>query len=259
MGCYPLFACQSWSQLQSDLESIGNSLISLVVVTDPFGEYDATLLKECFPDLAMPFKEHFVVDLSRPPDRFVRPHHQRNARKALREIRVEECSNPVEFLDDWINLYDALKVRHNITGMTAFSRKSFAKQLCVPGVVMLRAIHNDATVGIVVWYRQVHRAYYHLGAYNALGYELGASFALFSYAIEHFADAGMLWLNLGAGAGLTHEGSGLDRFKEGWSTGTRTAYLCGRIFDRKNYESLAVIRNASRTAYFPAYRFGEFV
>jgi hypothetical protein len=42
MGCYPLFACQDWSQLHADLESIGSELVSLALVTDPFGKYDVT-------------------------------------------------------------------------------------------------------------------------------------------------------------------------------------------------------------------------
>ena len=35
MGCYPLFICDDWSRLYSDLDEISNELVSLVVVTDP--------------------------------------------------------------------------------------------------------------------------------------------------------------------------------------------------------------------------------
>lgn len=259
MGCYPLFACQDWSRLHADLASIGDTLVSLAVVTDPFGEYDAARLRECFPDVALPFKEHFVVDLSRQPNTFVHSHHRRNARKALRDMRVEQCDNPIDFLEDWNDLYAMLLARHNITGIAVFSRESFAKQLRVPGIVMLRAVHDDATVGMLLWYRQGNRAYYHLGAYRARGYELGASFALFDYSIRYFAERHFQWLNLGARAGLgTPEASGLSRFKQGWSTGTRTAYFCGRVFDRKKYQELVLAKNVPPTEYFPAYRSGEF-
>src|SRR5262249_47210850 len=104
-----------------------------------------------------------------------------------------------------------------------------------------------------------NRAYYHLGAYSDTGYDLGASFALFEYSIEYFSQSGMKWLSLGAGAGTAaNADSGLSRFKAGGSNGTRTAYLCGRIFDRSKYQDIVTTRNVPMTDYFPAYRLGEF-
>jgi hypothetical protein len=186
-------------------------------------------------------------------------HHRRNARKALSKLAVEKCANPPNVLDDWIDLYRTLVERHGITGIYAFSRESFASQLTVPGMVVLRAVHNDATVGMLLWYEQGDRAYYHLGAYSPLGYQLGASFALFDYALKHFAERGLTWLNLGSAAGVgTGGGQGLSRFKQGWSTSTRTAYFCGRIFDQKKYQEMVLATNVPSTKYFPAYRFGEF-
>jgi len=259
MGCYPMFACSDWSKLQVDLKSIGESLVSLSVVTDPFGEYDLHSLRDCFPEVASPFKEHFVVDLSHDPISFVHPHHRRNARKALQEMRVELCENPLAHLDDWVNLYATLIARHEIRGLTTFSRASFEKQLRVPGIVMVRAVRDAATLGILLWYRQNGRAYYHLGAYSPLGYDLKAASALFSFSLEYFAKQKIDWLNLGAGAGAgTSAESGLSRFKRGWSTGTKTAYFCGRVFAARKYEELARAGKASGTNYFPAYRAGEF-
>lgn len=259
MGCYPIFVCRNWSVLGADLENIKDGLISLSLVTDPFGEYDVTYLRQCFPDLVVPFKQHFVVDLGHPMDSFVHPHHRRNARRARSDLQVEKCAEAETFLDDWTALYLTLIERHNISGIAAFSRESFARQLRVPGMVAFRAVHKNATVGMVLWYEQDNRAYYHLGAYNAVGYDLRASFALFSYSIEYFAEQGIEWLSLGAGAGLgTEARSGLDRFKRGWSTGSRTAYFCGRIFERERYQEIVKARNVAPTKYFPAYRAGEF-
>lgn len=259
MGCYPLFSCQDWSQLRLDLESIGNELVSLSLVTDPFGAYDKDYLKSCFPDVVVPFKQHFVVDLSRPLDTFVHPHHRRNARRALREMQVEKCANPEDFLDEWTSLYSTLVERHNITGIAAFSRESFARQLEVPGMVGFRAIHNDTTVGMLLWYAQGNRAYYHLGAYSPRGYELRASFALFDFCLRYFVEHEFESLNLGSGAGVGIGGeSGLSRFKQGWSTGARTAYFCGRIFDPKKYDEIVRAKDVPKTEYFPAYRLGEF-
>lgn len=259
MGCYPLFACQDWSQLCADLEDLVGELVSLALVAVPFGKDEITSLRDCFRDVAIPFKQHFIVDLGRPLETFIHPHHRRYARKARRELYVERCAEPLNFLEAWIALYSTLVEKHRITGIAVFSKESFAKQLAVPGIVAFRAVHNEATVGMLLWYVQGNVAYYHLGAYNARGYELRASFALFSYSIEYFARHGFGWLNLGGGAGASANGtSGLSRFKEGWSNGTRTAYFCGRVLDQKKYQEIINAKSIPATDYFPAYRVGEF-
>ena len=259
MGCYPLFACKDWSQLHADLEDISNELVSLSVVTDPFGEYDSIYLQRCFKDVVIPFKQHFVVDLNRPLDTFVSSHHRRYARKALRQLYVERCGDSTQFINKWVDLYTALIERHNIKGILAFSGSAFEKQLSVPGIVVFRAVYEESTVSTLLWYIQGEVGYYHLGASSDLGYELWASFALFWSAIEYFAANGLRWLNLGAGAGVRSDGiDGLSRFKRGWSTGTRTAHFCGRIFDQKKYLEIVRAKDIPETEYFPAYRLGEF-
>jgi len=259
IGCYPLFCCQEWSRLHLDLEELAAKLISLAVVIDPFGGYDPAGLRDCFRDVVRPFKEHFIVDLSHSTNSFIDAHHRRNARKALRELLVENCINPLQYLDDWTTLYDNLIKRHRITGIARFSKNSFAHQLRTPGMVMFRAAHEDVTVGMLLWYVQGEVAYYHLGAYNSRGYEMRASFALFWRAIEYFAELRLQWLNLGAGAGIDgNVTDGLSRFKRGWSTGTRTVYFCGRIFDHGKYSEIATAKMISAPKYFPAYRQGEF-
>jgi hypothetical protein len=259
MGCYPIFTCQHWSKLHEDLDLLASELVSLSMVTDPFGEYDLDYLRRCFPDLVVPFKQHFVINLSRALDTFVHAHHRRNARRALAEMQVEKCADPENLLAEWTTLYSMLIARHKITGMAAFSRESFDKQLRVPGLVAFRALRDGETLGMVLWYQQDTRAYYHLAAYSPAGYELGASFALFDYSIRYFAAQQCAWLSLGAGAGAgTNEQSGLSRFKQGWSTDTRTAYFCGRIFAKERYEEISKARNVGSTKYFPAYRAGEF-
>jgi len=259
MGCYPLFACQDWSQLHADLEEIGNGLVSLSLVTDPFGEYDTTYLHQCFRDMVIPFKEHFIIDLSRPMDTFVCQHHRRYARKALQQLCVERCEEPTQFINEWNSLYGALIERHAINGILTFSKSAFLKQLSVPGVVAFRAVCEQTTVSMLLWYVQGEVGYYHLGASSDVGYELRASFALFWSAIGYFAANRLRWLNLGAGAGVQGDSTdGLTRFKRGWSTGTRIAYFCGRIFDHARYSEIVKAKGVSATNYFPAYRKGEF-
>src|SRR2546427_3287141 len=99
MGCYPLLACENWQDLETDLAGLEDELVSLAVVTDPFGNYTVPHLRRCFNHVVRPFKEHFIVDLSRPLESYVQEHHRRNARKALQNIEAERRAHPVEFLD----------------------------------------------------------------------------------------------------------------------------------------------------------------
>jgi Acetyltransferase (GNAT) domain len=258
MGCYPLLACREWTQLPRDLEDLEQDLVCVSAVPDPFGDFPLELLAECF-DLVRPFKEHFVIELARSPSSYVSVHHRRNVRRALRVVDVEACDDPPAVLEDWAGLYSHLVQRHEITGIRSFSRSSFARQLAVPGISVFRATHARRTVGMLLWYVQGDVAYYHLGASNALGYDLGASFALFWSAIDFFTNSGLQWIDLGSGAGLVDSATdGLRRFKRGWSTHTRTAYFCGRIFDARRYAALAAATDTENAVYFPAYRSGEF-
>ena len=259
MGPYPLFACSDWKTLKFDFNELGKSLVSVAVVTDPFGEYDETLLRDCFGDLVIPFKSHFVTELESSAKNATSEHHARNVRVGLRQVQVERCEDPSAYLEDWVRLYSVLMQRHCINGIRAFSRNAFAAQLKTPGIACFRAVRDQETVGMILWYVQNGVAYYHLGAYTDEGYELRASFALFRMALDYFAGCGLKYGNLGAGAGVGNAADdGLSRFKRGWSTTVRTAYLCGRIFDREKYDDLVRARGIGSTGYFPAYRKGEF-
>ena len=67
------------------------------------------------------------------------------------------------------------------------------------------------------------------------------------------------WLDLGGGAG-SGGGSkdGLSDFKDGWSTGVRQAFFCGRRLIRERYDEICIAKEVQPTTYFPAYRDGEF-
>ena len=258
MGCYPLFACRDWSKLDLDLDELRSELATLTIVADPFGNHNPAQLGKCFPTVVTPFKEHLVTELSRSPESFVATQHRRKAQKALERLDIERVEDAGVFADRWIELYANLVRRHGIRGLTAFSPDSFRAQLAVPGISLFRAISENETVGMTLWYTDREVAYYHLGAYSDLGYELEASFALFWHVLEYFSRQGLQWLDLGAGAGLSAKDSsdGLTRFKRGWATGTRTAYLCGRIFDLSRYDQ--IMRDREANDYFPPYRKGEF-
>jgi len=135
MGCYPLFLCRDWSKLPDDLSAVKSKFVSLSLVTDPFGKYDREQLEQVFPDCFFPFKQHFIIDLKDSPLSNISKHHQRNAKKALKLLTIEQCQNPKKYLYDWINLYQQLIKKHDISGITTFSEKSFNKQFEVPGIV----------------------------------------------------------------------------------------------------------------------------
>jgi Acetyltransferase (GNAT) domain len=258
MGLYPLFCCNDWSRLRTDLDELQSEFVAISAVTDPFGRFDPKDLQSNFTDRFMPFKSHFVADLRRSPAQYVSDHHRTYARQALRAVKVELCTDPAQYLDVWIGLYDVLISRHQLKGIKRFSRDAFSRQLTVPGLVMLRAAHDGETVGAHLWYVQDDVVHSHLAASSARGYELMASYALYWYAIEAFSDVAR-WLNFGAAAGLDGESEdGLTKFKKGWATEARTAYFCGRILQREKYQEAAAVRGASDSSYFPAYRQGEF-
>jgi hypothetical protein len=86
-----------------------------------------------------------------------------------------------------------------------------------------------------------------------------AAYALYGAALEWFAGR-VRWLNLGgaAGSSVGDVTDGLTQFKRGWSTETRTAYFCGRIFNPEHYVALTGAADLPPGGHFPAYRAGEF-
>jgi hypothetical protein len=249
MGCYPLFCCRDWSLVADDLATLGDRLVSVVIVADPCGAYTPAALGAAF-DRIVPYKEHYVVEAGRPAAAFVSASHQAAVRRARRHVEVEQCARPADFLDDWERLFAVLAARHAIVGLRRFSRAAFERQFAVPGLVMSRAVSAGATVGLDVWYEQDGCAYAHLAACDAAGYRLRASYATKWAALDYFRDR-VRWINLGGVADQSDDG--LGKFKKGWSTTTRTAWLCAKVLNPAAYNALT--RESGTTSqYFPAYR-----
>ncbi len=256
MGCYPLFCCRDWTQLSHDLADLAGQLVSFTIVTDPFGEYSLGDLHRAF-DVVRPYKRHYVTDLasvSVPRSR----HHRRNTARAVHAVTMDRVDEPTRLTDQWVELYGQLVERHHLTGLHAFSRRCLERQLMVPCLRMFSARAEGHVVGLHLWYVQGDVAYGHLGATCALGYELMASYALYAFAIEQLRPEAR-WLALGGSAGTADDESidGLGRFKQGWATETRQAYICGKVLQPDAYQRLAGEAHA-RQGYFPAYRRGEF-
>lgn len=257
MGCYPLFACRDWSKLHLDLAALGDELVSLTLVADPFGDYDEDDLKRGFPDLVVPFKQHHVVDLEKPRHQVVSKHHRYYARKALREVSVDVHPDPPAFLDEWMELHRHLVAKHDIRGVKAFSRRAFAAQLSTPGIVLLRATFASKPIAAMMFFVQGDVAYAHVLGCTDDGYERGALYAILGFAIEHFTGV-VRWCDVMGVPGVEDDGDdGVRQFKRGWSRETRTAWLCGRILNRPRYDELVEATGTSGVDYFPAYRSGE--
>ena len=125
-------------------------------------------------------------------------------------------------------------------------------------MVAFEALLGEETVGLDLWYLQGDIAYGHLAAFSKKGYESRASYATKWFMIEYFADKAK-WIDLGAGAGTqTKTKGGLTAFKEGWATGIKPVYFCGKILRPEVYAQLSNKSMNISTTYFPAYRNGEF-
>jgi hypothetical protein len=255
IGCYPLFNCRNWRALGSDLDELAARALAVSLVVDPFSGVEVAELRGWFPDVCHPFKEHAVIDFSRGWRQAICRHHRRNIRLAAGRVEVERCADPSHWLETWIELYEQLIGRHGVCGVARFSRASFSRQLCVPGIAAFRAFVDTETVGMILWYVADAVAYYHLGAFSPLGYTTRAAFALFDAALGDLAGRGVRWAALGSGAGWqTTTDDGLARFKNGWANDRRTAWFCGRILAPVKYERLTAARKPHATDYFPGYR-----
>lgn len=250
MGPYPLFSCRDWTQLEADLNELTGA-VSLTLVADPLDGVPLDLMRTLFPDHLMPFKRHLVRDLTKAAA--LPSHHRRHLRRARDSVDVEISTGSTGHLDEWVDLYEGLVERHSLVGVRAFSTTSFRRQLALPGMLAVRAERDGATVAMTLWLTDGVDAYYHLGASSDAGRRVSASYALFAAALDHLRERGVRHVDLGAGAGSESEDDGLSRFKRGWANQELPAYVCGRIFDRSAYTTLAAAVEGRR-GWFPAYR-----
>jgi hypothetical protein len=250
-GPYPLFSCADWSAIPADLADLPGDPVSAVVVVDPLTRPPEGVLHRAFPHLTEPFKQHLVRDFAQPAP--LPPHHRRHLRRASSAVDVELCVNPLEHLDDWVELYSRTLARRSVTEMASFNRTTFAQQLRLPNLIAMRAVQLGATVSMALWLTQGENAYYHLGASSDRGYSLSASYAVFAASLQELEERGAHFVDLGGAPGTAGPQSGLYRFKSGWANESMPAYLCGRILDFRVYAELSEAVSGP-TGWFPAYR-----
>ena len=259
MGCYPFFLCRDPSKIGDDLKDMKSKLVSLVLVTDPFSQLSLKYFTKYF-DIVIPYKTHFVVNLSYSPESFLKKVYKKNIRDSLKQMEIEICHEPIRYLHEWIKLYENLKNKHNIKGISAFSPKSFAIQFQIPGTILVIAKRNGEFLGANIVIVQDDVAYGHLAAFSSEGYRKKASYGIKWIIINYLRGNGIKYYDLGGTAGI-HEklDNGLAKYKAGWSNDRRTVYLCGRIFDDEKYKLICHLRQINEGDYFPLYRKGEFL
>lgn len=258
LGCYPLFACRDWQLLPSDLADLQDELITLSMVTDPFAKVDQDYLQTCF-DIVQPFKNHYVLEFDQSWEGSIDRRHRQKIRHSLKDLSIEISDDPPSFLDEWTKLYDQLIQRHNITGIRAFSRESFRKQLGIPGAVLVVGKLQGEVVGANLVLTNNDVSYDHLAAYSPASYKANAAYGIFWITFKHLAERGIRYCDLGAATGLESDArDGLDQFKRGWTRNRMPTYFCGRIYNPAVYETICRQKEIPETNYFPAYRVGEF-
>jgi hypothetical protein len=251
LGMYPLAPFAPDADLRTGLQWLkAEGLVSIGLVPDPASAPPPVTLKAAF-ELCVPFKTHLLVDFRREV-RFSK-HHRAEVRRALRTVSVEAVPL-ADHLDAWCGLYDTLIERHEIGGLSAFSRAAFARMADVEGLTTVAAFADGEIVSMHLWVTDpaTRVAFSLLAATSPEGYRRSAAYAVEDASIRLFSDLNAV--NLGAGAGLQAEQDGLTFFKRGFANDEAQAWFCGAILDPVRYAALSGGATAPAIP-FPAYRF----
>lgn len=257
MGPYPLFFCEHWHSLIDDLKSVQGELVSVSFVIGPFSEISRDQYEDYF-DIFRPYKDHYYYDSAYPLEETISKNNKKNARKALKSVTVDLVTSPNIDLDEWCDLYSNLIKRHEIKGIRAFSRESFAKQISIPDTLFFRAWHEGKIVGGNLFYIQNDVAYGHLMAQTDEGYQLGAAHAIKWVALNYLTKR-VKYINFGGStSGKQDALTGLDKFKLGWTNKIGKSYFCGKILNQSLYSDLAMSSDTKNGNWFPVYRSGDY-
>ena len=257
MGCYPLFACSDWKGLPSDILKLSDDLVSVSLVTDPFGNYTENELTQTF-DCVLQSNDHFVFDYSKTIHESISKSRREQAKRALKDVVVDIQVSPNIDVEEWSNLYSRVIDKYQIKGLRKFSLDSFKKQLTIPNTFYFRALNEGKIIGGDIYFLQGEIAYAHLSALESLGYELKAGYALKWIAINHFQNI-VDWITFGGTTSISGvKNEGLIYFKKGWSNCTRKTYFCGKILNQDRYDEITSLKGFQGSTWFPSYRDGEF-
>ncbi|HEX4709590.1 hypothetical protein [Phenylobacterium sp.] len=253
LGIYPLAPFRPGVDLKAGLDWLkAQGLVSIGLVPDPATAPPLPDLQGAF-GLCVPFKTHLMVDYRREV-RFTK-HHRSEVKKALGRVSVEVVSL-ADHLEAWCGLYGNLIDRHEIQGLSAFSRTAFERLAQLEGLTTVAAFADGVIVSMHLWVTDpVNKVGYSLlAATSPEGYRRSAAYAVHDASIRLLSDLNAL--NLGGGAGLQAEQDGLTYFKRGFANDEVQSYFCGAILDEARYAALSGGTTAHATP-FPAYRFAR--
>jgi hypothetical protein len=251
LGVYPLQPFGPDADLAAGLAFLTDrGLVSIGLVPDPATAPPIEALTAAF-GLCIPFKTHQLVDFARPVE--FSKHHRAEVRRALKRVSVETVSL-ADRLDDWTGLYGHLAERHEIGGLSAFSRDAFARMAEVEGLTAIAAVADGEIISMHLWVADPASGagYSLLAATSPAGYRASAAYAVEDASIRHLSH--LTSLNLGGGAGVAAGDDGLTFFKRGFANAEVQAWFCGAILDADRYEALSGGATSPATP-FPAYRF----
>lgn len=251
LGAYPLAPFAPGADLKAGLAWLkAQELVTIGLVPDPATAPPLGALQDAF-GLCVPFKTHLLVDYGR-EIKFSK-HHRAEVKKALRSVTVEVVPL-AQYLDVWSGLYDTLIDRHEIGGLSAFSRAAFEQLARVEGLTAVAAFAEGEVVSMHLWVCDPasRTGYSLLAASSSEGYRRSAAYAIYDASIRLFP--ALKTLNLGGGAGLGSDNDGLSFFKRGFANAEVQACFCGAILDEACYAALSGGKTDYATP-FPAYRF----
>jgi hypothetical protein len=248
-GPYPRTPFGARCDLAGGLDRLrGSGAVTAVIVPDPLSAPPPAALAAAF-EHCRPFKTHFVADRHAAGE-WPSRHHRAKIRKARAAVQVARV-DLARTIDDWNRLYAGLAERHMIAGAAAFAPAYVQTMADDPSYEVFAARQDGRIVAMAIWFAHDGVAVYHLGASDEAGYAVGASYALFDAAFDHFDFAERF--DLGGAAGIDPSpDDGLARFKQGFANSTATAYVCGAVLDAAAYERLGSGR--ADAGFFPAYR-----
>jgi hypothetical protein len=251
IGMYPLAPFAPDADIAGGLAWLkAQGLVSIGLVPDLSTAPPLADLQAAF-GLCVPFKTHFLVEYDQPVE-FTK-HHRGKIKRAAEKVRTEVVAL-ADRLDTWCSLYDTLIDRHEIGGLSAFSRSAFESLAEMEGLTAVAAFAGDAIVSMHLWVADpvAGCGYSLLAATSAEGYRLSAAYAVNDLSLRQLSHLSRV--NLGGGAGLQTGEDGLTYFKRGFSNAQAQAYFCAAILDEARYAALSG-GTATPEVPFPAYRF----
>lgn len=254
LGIYPLAPFAPGANLKDGLDWLKDQgLVSIGLVPDPATAPPLAELQEAFA-LCVPFKTHFLVDRRRPVE--FSKHHRGKVKRAREKVTVQ-VTPLAGHLDAWCGLYANLIDRHEIGGLSAFSRSAFERLAEVEGLLAVAAFVEEELVSMHLWLTDptTQVGYSLLAATSPEGYRRSAAYVVNDVSLQLLSD--LASVNLGGGAGLAADAEdGLTYFKRGFSNAEVRAYFCGAILDEARYAALGG-RTTEAATPFPAYRFAR--